>query len=46
MSKFTKIADFKLPELLYRYVGGGLDYSLQSVIDGNVKMLKYKNVKI
>ena len=40
MSKFTKIADFKLPELPYRMVKGDYDFSKQAVIDGNVKMLK------
>jgi hypothetical protein len=40
MLKFTKIADFNLPELPYRYVGGGQDYSLENIINGNVKMLK------
>ena len=40
MLKFTKIADFNLPELPYRYVGGGQDYSKESVKDGNIKMLK------
>jgi hypothetical protein len=40
MLKFTKIADFNLPELPYRYVGGGQDYSLKNIKDGNVKMLK------
>lgn len=40
MSKFTKIADFKLPELPYRMVKGDYDFSKQEVIDGNIKMLK------
>ena len=40
MSKFTKIADFKGPELPYRMVKGDYDFSKQAVIDGNVKMLK------
>ena len=40
MSKFTKIADFKLPELPYRMVKGDYDFSKQAVIDGNIKMLK------
>lgn len=40
MLKFTKIADFNLPELPYRYVGGGQDYSKENIKDGNIKMLK------
>lgn len=40
MLKFTKIADFVLPELPYRYVNGVQDYSSQNIIDGNVKILK------
>ena len=40
MSKFTKIADFKLPELSYRMVRGDYDFSKQAIIDGNIKMLK------
>jgi len=40
MLKFTKIANFNLPELPYRYVGGGQDYSKESIKDGNIKMLK------
>lgn len=40
MSKFTKISDFKLPELPYRMVKGDYDFSKQAVIDGNIKMLK------
>ena len=40
MAKFTKIADFQLPELPYRMVKGSYDFSKQAVIDGNVKMLK------
>ena len=40
MAKFTKIADFQLPELPYRMVSGSYDFSKQAVIDGNVKMLK------
>jgi len=40
MAKFTKIADFELPELPYRMVSGSYDFSKQAVIDGNVKMLK------
>ena len=40
MSKFTNLADFKLPELPYRMVKGDYDFSKQAVIDGNVKMLK------
>lgn len=40
MSKFTNLADFKLPELPYRMVKGDYDFSKQAVIDGNIKMLK------
>jgi hypothetical protein len=40
MAKFTKIADFQLPELPYRMVSGSYDFSKQAVIDGNLKMLK------
>jgi len=40
MPKFTKIADFNLPELPYRYVGGGQDYSLENIKEGHIKMLK------
>lgn len=40
MSKFIKIADFKLPELPYRYVGGGQDYSKENNIIINVGVLK------
>ncbi len=40
MSNFTKIADFKLPELPYRMVSGSYDFSKKEIIDGNVKMLK------
>ena len=43
MSKFTKILDFKLPELPYRYVGGGQDYSKESDRITNVNVLK--NIK-
>jgi hypothetical protein len=40
MSKFTNLADFKLPELPYRMVKGDYDFSKQAVIDGNIAMLK------
>jgi soluble lytic murein transglycosylase-like protein len=40
MSKFTKIADFKLPELPYRMVSGTYDFSNEEVIDVNVKTLE------
>lgn len=40
MLKFTKIANFNLPELPYRYVGGGQDFSKENIINGNVRMLK------
>lgn len=43
MSKFTKIADFKLPELPYRFVGGGEDYSNKQDKIENVQ--KLKNIK-
>ena len=40
MAKFTKIADFKIPELPYRMVSGSYDFSKPEVISGNVNMLK------
>ena len=43
MSKFTKITDFKLPELPYRFVGGGEDYSEQQNKTDNIT--KLKNIK-
>ena len=40
MAKFTKIADFNLPEIPYRFVSGAQDYSNQIYIDLNIKILK------
>jgi len=44
MLNFTKIADFKLPELPYRYVNGKEDYSLINIKEGNLQ--KLKNIKL
>ena len=43
MSIFTKIADFNLPEIPYRFVGGGQDYSPEKTISDNLQVLK--NIK-
>lgn len=40
MLNFTKISDFNLPELPYKYVNGSQDYSKQSIKDGNINILK------
>jgi soluble lytic murein transglycosylase-like protein len=43
MLKFTKITDFILPDLPYRYVGSGSDYSRVDNRKANIEMLK--NIK-
>jgi soluble lytic murein transglycosylase-like protein len=40
MLKFTKIADFILPDLPYRFVGGGQDYSTNVNRKSNLEILK------
>lgn len=40
MLKFTKIADFILPDLPYRFVGGGEDYSRNDNRNANIGILK------
>jgi hypothetical protein len=40
MLKFTKIADFILPDLPYRFVGGGQDYSRNDNRNANLGILK------
>lgn len=43
MLKFTKITDFILPDLPYRFVGGGEDYSKKNNREANLE--KLKNIK-
>ena len=43
MLKFTQITDFILPDLPYRFVGGGEDYSKNNNRDANLE--KLKNIK-
>jgi len=40
MLKFTKITDFILPDLPYRFVGGGQDYSRNDNRNANIGILK------
>ena len=43
MSNFTKIADFNLPDLPYRFVSGSQDYSKSHIREGNIEILKKIN---
>jgi hypothetical protein len=40
MSNFTKIADFNLPDVPFRFVSGSQDYSKSHIKQGNVEILK------